>query len=113
MKNNFGGVGKGYEDTVGATAIGAYIRGTHIEGGGEARADDPGAVRCVTNLIDPMIPEAQMLYKGTDMKNRCMLLHDALAHRNEAEAKTYLDVKYPGWAARFIKPVGTTCAGTI
>jgi len=22
-------------------------------------------------------------------------------------------VKYPGWAARFIKPVGTTCAGTI
>ena len=23
MKNNFGGVGKGYEDTVGATAIGA------------------------------------------------------------------------------------------
>ena len=22
-------------------------------------------------------------------------------------------MKYPGWAARFIKPVGTTCAGTI
>jgi len=28
-------------------------------------------------------------------------------------AQAYLEVKYPGWAAHFIKPVGTTCAGTI
>jgi hypothetical protein len=39
MKNNFGGVGKGHEDTVGATAIGAS--GDPMKGGGEARADDP------------------------------------------------------------------------
>jgi hypothetical protein len=29
------------------------------------------------------------------------------------EAQAYLEVKYPGWAARFIKPVGKTCPGTI
>ena len=39
MKNSFGGVGKAYEDTVGATAIGAS--GDPMKGGGEARADDP------------------------------------------------------------------------
>jgi hypothetical protein len=37
------------------------------------------AVRCVTDLIDHMALEAQKLYKSTDMKDRCMLLHDALA----------------------------------
>jgi hypothetical protein len=42
-----------------------------------------------------------------------MLLHDALAQCNEGEAQAYLEVKYPGWAARFIKPVGATCAGTV
>ena len=36
-----------------------------------------------------------------------------LAQWDEGEAQAYLEVKYPGWAARFIKPVGTTCAGTI
>ena len=37
------------------------------------------SVRCVTDLIDYMILETQKLYKSTDMKGRCMLLHDALA----------------------------------
>jgi hypothetical protein len=37
------------------------------------------AVRCVTDLIDHMILEIHKLYKSTDMKNRFMLLHDALA----------------------------------
>jgi hypothetical protein len=47
------------------------------------------------------------------MEGRCMLLHDALAQWNEGEANAYLEVKYPGWAAHFIKPLGSTCAGTI
>jgi hypothetical protein len=37
------------------------------------------AVRCVTDLIDHMVLETQKLYKSTDMKDRSMLLHDALA----------------------------------
>ena len=37
------------------------------------------AVRCVTDLIDIMTLEIQKLYKSTDIKNRCILLHDALA----------------------------------
>jgi len=32
---------------------------------------------------------------------------------NEGEAQVYLEVTYPGCTARFIKPVGNTCAGTI
>jgi len=37
------------------------------------------AARCVTDLIDRMILETQKLYKSTDMKDRCILFHDALA----------------------------------
>ena len=37
------------------------------------------AVRCVTDLIDHMVLETQKLYKSMDMKDRSMLLHDALA----------------------------------
>jgi hypothetical protein len=52
-----------------------------MEGGGDARADDPvrplGEV--CEDLIDHMILETQKFYKGTDMENRCMPLHDALA----------------------------------
>jgi hypothetical protein len=44
----------------------------------EAKGTDH-AVRCVTDLIDHMILETQKLYKSTDMKDRCMLFHDALA----------------------------------
>ena len=45
----------------------------------QRRTRSDRAVRCVTDLIDHMILEAQKLYKGTDMEERCMLLHDALA----------------------------------
>ena len=44
----------------------------------EAKGTDH-AVRCVTDLIDHMILETQKLYKSTEMKDRCMLLHDSLA----------------------------------
>ena len=44
----------------------------------EAKGTDH-AVRCVTDLIGHMILETQKLYKSTDMKDRCMLFHDALA----------------------------------
>ena len=44
----------------------------------EAKGTDH-AVRCVTDLIDHMVLETQKLYKSTDMKDRSMLLHDALA----------------------------------
>jgi hypothetical protein len=45
----------------------------------QRRTRSDHAVRCVTDLIDHMILETQMLYKGTDMEDRRMLLHDALA----------------------------------
>ena len=71
MKSNFCGVGKVYEDTVGATAIGASgdpIWKEEVRRELMARYDH--AVRCVMNLIDHMIREAQNLYKGTDMEDR-------------------------------------------
>jgi hypothetical protein len=80
MKNNSGGVGKGYEDTVGATAIrasGGPIWKEEVRRVLMTRSDH--AVRCVTDLIDHMILETQKLYKGTGMEDRCMLFHDALA----------------------------------
>ena len=45
----------------------------------QRRTRSDHAVSCVTDLIDYMILETQKLYKGTDMKDRCMLLHDTLA----------------------------------
>jgi hypothetical protein len=60
-----------------------------------------------------MILKTQKLIKGADMEDRCMLFSDALALWNGSETKAYLEVKYPGWAARFIKPVCTTYTGTI
>jgi len=75
MKNNFGGVGKkGYEETVGATAIGASgdpIRKEEVRRELMTRSDH--AVRCVTDLVDHMILETQKLYKGTDMCFNCAL----------------------------------------
>ena len=41
------------------------------------------------------------------------MFHDALAQWNEDEAQLYIKTRYPGFENRFIKPVGTTCAGTI
>jgi hypothetical protein len=76
MKNNFGGLGKGYEDTVGATAIGASGDPIYMV---QRRTRSDHAVRCETDLIDHMILETQKFYKSTDMKDRCMLFHDALA----------------------------------
>jgi hypothetical protein len=45
----------------------------------QRRTRSDHSVRCVTDLIDHMILETQKLYKSTDMKDRCMLFHDALA----------------------------------
>ena len=45
----------------------------------QRRARSDHAVRCVTDLIGHMILEIQKLYTSTGMKDRCMLLHDALA----------------------------------
>jgi hypothetical protein len=69
-----------------------------MKGGGEARADDPSdhAVSCLADLIDHMILETQKLFKGTDMEDRSLLFHDALAQWNEGEEQAYLEVKYPG-----------------
>ena len=39
----------------------------------QRRTRSDHAVRCVTDLIDHMILETQVLYKGTDMEDRCML----------------------------------------
>ena len=41
------------------------------------------------------------------------MFHDALSQWNEAEAQLYIKTRHPGFVNRFIKPVGTTCAGTI
>ena len=45
----------------------------------QRRTRSDHAVRCVTDLLDHMTLENQKVYKSTDMKDRCMLLHDALA----------------------------------
>ena len=74
---------------------------------------EPKAVRCVTDLIDHMITESVKLYKGTDMENKFMMFHDALAAWNEHAVQQYIKDKYPGFERRFITPVGKTCAGTI
>ena len=47
------------------------------------------------------------------MENKFVMFHDALAQWNEKEAQEYIELKYPGFTGRFIKPVGTTCAVTI
>ena len=73
MKNNFGGVGKGHEDTVGATAIGASGDPIWKEVRRVLMTRSDHAVRCVTDLIDHMILETHFFYKGTDMEDRCML----------------------------------------
>jgi hypothetical protein len=88
---------RGYEDTAGATAIGASGGPIWKEGVRRVLITRSfHAVRCVTDLIDHMILETQKLFKGADMEGRCMILHDALPQWNEGEAQAYLEVKYPG-----------------
>jgi len=36
-----------------------------------------------------------------------------MSHGDGDEAQLYIKTRYPGFENRFIKPVGTTCAGTI
>ena len=67
----------------------------------------------MTDLIDHMITESKKIYAGTDIKGRFLMFHDALSQWNEAEALLYIKTRHPGFVNRFIKPVGTTCAGTI
>ena len=52
------------------------------------------------------------MYAGTDMEDGFLMFHDAPAQWNEDEAQLYIKTRYPGFENRFIKPVGTTCAGT-
>ena len=51
--------------------------------------------------------------RGTDMKEWLLVFRDAFALWNEDGAQLYIKTRYPGFESRFIKPVGTTCAGTI
>ena len=67
----------------------------------------------MTDLIDHMITESKKIYAGTDIEDRFLMFHDALSQWNEAEALLYIKTRHPGFVNRFIKPVGTTCAGTI
>ena len=48
------------------------------------------AKSCVTDLIDHMITESKELYKGTDMKEKLAMFHDALAQWNGKEAQTFI-----------------------
>jgi hypothetical protein len=50
-----------------------------------------------------------------EQKNIChfLIFHDALSQWNQKEAQLHIKTRYPGFENRFIKPVGTTCAGTI
>jgi hypothetical protein len=47
------------------------------------------------------------------MEDCFLMFHGALSTWNEAEVQEYIKTRYPGFKNRFIKPVGTTCAGTI
>ena len=47
------------------------------------------------------------------MEDHFLMFHDALSQWNQKEAQLHIKTRYPGFENRFIKPVGTTCAGTI
>ena len=114
MKRKFGGVGLGYEDQPGAMQLDAWGEPMWKRDAGQwlnRRSED--AKVCVTDLIDHMITESKKIYAGTDMEDRFLMFHDALAQWNEDEAQLYIKTRYPGFKNRFIKPVCTTCAGTI
>ena len=44
--------------------------------------NEGNAKRCVTDLIDRMITESKGVYKGTDMEDKFVRFHDALAQWN-------------------------------
>ena len=86
----------------------------------------------MTDLIDHMITESKKIYAlSPDLirATHARPLHPAalasvpfgivlvrvrvLSQSNEAEAQLYIKTRHPGFVNRFIKPVGTTCAGTI
>ena len=70
-------------------------------------------IRCVTDLVDHMILESKKLYAGTPQEHTFLLFHDALSTWYESEVQTYIKETYPGYEQRFIRPVGSTCAGTL
>lgn len=118
MTVKFGGVGKGYEDAPGANMIGAsgeprWKEAIKAQLHNRAGSGKSKALRCVTDLIDHMIEESKKLYAGTDMQDKFMIFHDALSTWYEGEAQEYIKQQHPGYADRFIRPVGTTAAGTI
>ena len=91
------------------------VWGADVEAGRGAVAEPPikrTRSGCVMYLIDHMITESKKIYAGTDMEDRFMMLHDALSQWYEAEAQLYIKTRHPGFM-NHIKPVGTTCAGTI
>ena len=47
------------------------------------------------------------------MEDHFLMFHDALSQWNQKEAQLHNKTRYPGFENRFIKPVGTTCFGTI
>ena len=47
------------------------------------------------------------------MEDHFLMFHDALSQWNQKEAQLHIKTRYPGFENRFIKPVGTTCFGTI
>ena len=113
MPKKFGGVGKGYKDVPGAlvlddtglpkwkTAIIKIINGR-----------SKNAKRCVTDLMDYTIIGGKEMYDGTPMQDTWMCYADAMAAWGEKEAQEHLAEKWPAYAGRFIRPVGTSRVGT-
>ena len=82
MKRKFGSVGLGFEDQLGAMQLDAWGEPMWKRDAGQwlnRRSED--AKVCVTDLIDHMITESNKIYAGTDMEDRFLMFHDALAPR--------------------------------
>jgi hypothetical protein len=113
MPGKFGGKGKGYEDMPNAHTIGPSgdpLWKETIKHVIQTRSDHP--VRCITDLVDHMIIECETVFAQTSHASDFMMYHDALSLWMDKDTQAYIKRVHPDMVDRFVKPVGTTCAGT-
>jgi hypothetical protein len=114
MKKKCGGVGKGYEDVAGAQDTGSSGEPKWKEAISDVlknRSKRP--IRCVTDLVDHMIIGSKAVYAGTPQEHTFLMFHDALSTWYEPEVPAHIKEKHPGFENHFIRPVGSTCTGTL
>ena len=68
--------------------------------------------KCPKKIMDYTIIGAKAMYDGTPMQDKWMCYADAMAAWGEKEAQEHLAKKWPEYAVRFIRPVGSSRVGT-